>query len=170
MAGRPAVELNVETEAFRQVAAAMRREEDGKQLRKELIANFKTAVQPGVSAVQGKLRSIPRSSSVAQSPALGSYLASRVKAQVSLTGRRAGVRIRIAQTPNLRGFKMAARRLNRQSWRHPVYGKAEVWVTQNSPMPGYFDDTLAAGRARYREAVLDALAAMARRLIRRSKS
>jgi hypothetical protein len=41
---------------------------------------------------------------------------------VRLSGRSTGVKVRIGQTPNLRGFKMAARRLNRKSWRHKVFG------------------------------------------------
>lgn len=158
-------ELSVDQQAVKRLARVMRAEGDGKQLRKELIAELKDAVEPGVSAVQDRLRSIPRrSGTTASSPALGSYLAARVKPQVRLSGRSPGVRVRIGQTPKLRGFSMAARRLNRKSWRRPVFGDTETWVTQESPIPGYFDETLAKDRPKYRAAVIAALEKMARRI------
>lgn len=161
-------ELSVDQQAVKRLARVLRDESDGKALRKELIGELKDAVEPGVSAVQGKLRSIPRRSGTAgSSPALGSYLAARVKAQVRLSGRSPGVRVRIAQTPKLRGFTLAARRLNRESWRRKVFGDPDVWVDQKSPIPGFFDDTLAEGRERYRAAVVRALESMARRIVAR---
>lgn len=166
--GKPAFELSVDQQAVQKVAKALRAESDGKTLRKELMAELKTAVAPGVAAVQGKLRAIPHRSGAAGSPALGSYLASRVKPSVRLSGRSTGVKVRIGQTPNLRGFKMAARRLNRKSWRHPVFGDTKTWVTQQSPIPGYFDETLARDRGTYRAAVIRALEKMARKLAART--
>lgn len=172
MAGKVGVELSVEQQAIQQVGRALRGEADGKALRKELIGELKTAVEPGVAAVSGKLRSMPHTSAAqgrggASGPPLGTYLAARVKATVRLSGRSTGVRVRIAQTAKLRGFALAARRLNRQSWRHRVFG-GDVWVTQQSPMPEFFDQTLAAGKGTYRAAVLRALEAMARRIAGRA--
>lgn len=160
---KAAVEFTIEQQALRKLSSALRKEADGKQLRKDLIAELKTAVAPAVSAVQGKLRSIPHNSATTSNPPLGTYLAQRVKPQVKLTGRTGGVKVRIPQTPNIRGFKMAARRLNRHSWRHKVFGH-DVWVTQLSPIPGYFDDTMRSGRRQYRAAVLRVLEQMARRI------
>lgn len=162
-------ELTIDQRALQAVRAALMAEADGKQLRKELVAELKDAVQPAVSAVQGKLQSIPHASAAASNPPLGSYLAARVKPQVKLSGRQTGVAIRIQQTPKLRGFAMAARRLNRSSWRHKVFGK-DVWVEQTSPIPGYFDETLQAGKEKYRQAVLDALEKAARRIAERSRT
>jgi hypothetical protein len=156
MPGKAALNVKVDDQAMRELGRAIRKETDGKQLRKDLVAELRAAVAPGVSAVQGKLRAIPQRSATQAKPALGSYLAARVKPSIRLSGRTPGVNVRIGQTPNLRGFKMAARRLNRKSWRHRVYGR-NVWVTQKSPIPGFFDDTLAAGRAQYRAAVVAAL-------------
>lgn len=163
-----AIELSVDQRAVQRVRRALREEEDGKTLRKELVADLKKAVAPGVSAVASRLSGIPNHSATPSSPALGSYLASRVKPQVRLSGRSTGVAVRIGQTPNLRGFKNAARWLNRKSWRHKVFGNPEVWVTQQSPMPGYFDDTLSRGKDDYRKAVVQALEAMARRIAGRA--
>lgn len=167
MAGRPGIELSIDQKALQALRRAMLAEADGKQLRKELVGELRSAVQPGVSAVQGKLRGIPHSSGTASSPALGSYLASRVKPQVRLSGRSTGVAVRIAKTPKIRGFTYSARRLNRTHWRHRVFGR-NVWVEQRSPIRGYFDETLQAGKKAYRKAVVEALEKMARRIATRT--
>lgn len=164
--GNEEFSVRVDSDMLNILGKKMRTESDGKQLRKELLADIKSAVAPGVSAVQGKLRSIPSGSASTGSPALGSYLASRVRPQVRLSGRTTGVAIRIGQTPNLRGFTFAARRLNRASWRHPVFGH-DVWVDQESPIEGYFDTTLAAEKDKYRAAVINVAEKMASRLARR---
>jgi len=160
--------ISVEAEAMRQLGQAFRREADGKALRKDLTKQINSAVAPGVSAVQGVLRAIPHPSAAQSSPSLGTYLASRVKVQVRYAGRSTGVAVRIGETSNLRKFRLAGRYLNRQSWRHRVFGH-NVWVTQRSHIPGYFDDTLARDRDKYRDAVVDALGEMARRLMERRR-
>lgn len=166
---KPPFELSVDQRAVQRVSRALRAEEDGKTLRRELVADLKDAVAPGVSSVAGKLRAIPSAArGTAASPPLGSYLASRVKPQVRLTSRQTGVAVRIPQTPALRGFKLAARRLNRSEWRHKVFGR-DVWVTQRSPIPGFFDDTLSAGKTTYRKAVVSALEKMAQRIAERAR-
>lgn len=162
---RPPYELTVDQQAVQKVVRAIRAEEDGKALRKELAGNIREALAPGVSSVQAKLRQTH--SQHPSSPALGSYLASRTRAQVRLTGRSTGAAVRIPQTPALRGFKQAARRLNRTSWRHKVFGR-EVWVTQNSQIPGFFDNTLQQGKSSYREAIIKALKEMAQRIATRA--
>lgn len=161
MAGKTGIEVSIDQSKLIGLSKALKAEANSALLRKDLIANLRAAVQPGVSAVQQKLSAIP-SGSTPGNPSLGGYLKTRVKTQVRLTGTKAGVRVRIPQTPNIRGFKMAARRLNRPSWRHPVYGKA--WVVQISPIPGFFDDTLAARKEEYRAAVIAACRKMSWRL------
>ena len=158
--------IRIDASDLARVARAMRAEADGKQLRKELVAELKTAVAPAAAAVAGKLRAMPHSSAAQASPAMGSYLASRTKVQVRTSGRSAGVAIRIPQTPNLRGFRYAARRLNRDGWRHRVFGH-DVWVEQRSPIKGYFDDTIKPDRDKYRQVVLDILTRFAQRIARR---
>lgn len=167
MAGKAPFELTTDQRAMQLVAKALGAEADGKQLRKDLISELRQAVAPGVSAVQGKLRAIP-SKGVSSTPALGSYLASRVKTQVRLSGRSTGVRVRIGKTDKLRGFTYAARRLNRKTWRHKVFGR-DVWVEQRSPITGYFDETLSAGKRSYQAAIRAALERQARRIAARAK-
>lgn len=157
--------FSVEAEAMRQLGQAFRRVADGKVLRKELTKNIRDAVAPGVEAVKSVLLAIPHNSIASPSPRLSTYLAARVKVDVKYSGQSTGVRVRIGQTPQLRNFRLAAKYLNKSSWRHPVFGNKNVWVTQQSHTPGYFDDTLAENRDKYRDAVVDAIGAMARRLM-----
>lgn len=157
------IELAVDQTKLVKLSKLMRAEYNSKRLKLDLIAEFKEIVGPGISAVQSKLRAMPHETARETSPALGSYLAERVKLSVRLAGASAGVKIRIAQTPNLRGFKLAGRRLNRVSWRHRVFG-SDYWVEQTSPIPNYFDETLMSYKAEYNEAVLAACRRMAFRI------
>lgn len=159
--------LSVQQQRLKSVGVAMKAEADGKLLRRELIADLRLAVAPGIEKVRGKLRALPASATGIQ-PALGSYLASRVRAQVKFSGRRTGVSVRIGKTPNLRKFNVSSRVLNRGEWRHRVYGK-DVWVTQRSPIPGFFDKTLKADKRAYRAAVLAAVDKMERRMAARAR-
>jgi hypothetical protein len=47
MAGGPPFQLRVTHEGLDQLARALKAEEDGKQLRKELAANLREALKPG---------------------------------------------------------------------------------------------------------------------------
>jgi hypothetical protein len=157
------IELTVDQSKLVRLSKLMRAEANSKALKAELVAAFRAAVEPGINEVKSKLQGMPANGTVSK-PALGSYLASRVKLSVRLSGRRAGVFIRIPFTPNVRGFKLAARRLNRDVWRHPVYGNKTVWVEQESPIPGYFDEALMKYKEEYRAAVIAACRRLAMRL------
>jgi len=164
---RAKIVLSIETQAIQNVQKAVLREADGKALRKDLRTDLKSAVQPGVTEVQQKLRGMPSSSA---KPALGSYLASKTKVAIRLSGRRTGIRVWIPFTPQLRGFTNAPRYLNKGFWRHTVFGNKNNWVGQVSPIPGFFDDTLKAHKEEYKQGVLNALHDMAQRIARRSSS
>lgn len=167
MGEKPPIELSVDQKQIQAIAKALKSEEDGKQLRKDLIADLKVAVAPGVSAVKSKLQAMPGDTAHA-SPAVGSYLASKVVAQARVSGRNTGVAVRIKKTPQLRGFINAARRFNQESWRHKVFGR-DVWVEQTSPIQGFFDDTLKERKDVYRVAILAAVKSMADRVAARAK-
>jgi hypothetical protein len=179
--------LSVDQRDIQSVGRAMKAQGDGKALRKDLIVSLRAAVQPPIDQIQGKLRATPHSGLTSKSPAMGTFLASRVKAQVRLSGFSTGVAVRMAKTPQLRGFAMASRRLNRTSWKHPVFagGLASAdpqtgsgrhrqaasrgEVEQISPMPDYFDDILNEDKELYRAAVVVALERMKLRLAARSE-
>jgi hypothetical protein len=163
------VDLTVDQRAVQRVAKALKAEADGKALRKDLIAELKTAVAPGVSSVQGKLNAIPHTTAAVSAPTMSSYLSARVKPVVRLSGQRTGIQVKIRKTPQLRGFTNAARMLNLGTWRHKVFGR-DVWVQQVMPtMKGFFDDTLAHDKPIYRAAVIGAVEKMARRVASRAK-
>ena len=155
-----ALEITVDASQLRRVASVLKAAEGGAELRKDLIKDIRVAVQPGTDQVKAKLRSMPASDA---NPPMGGYLATRVRTSVRLSGPSAGVRVQIGQTPGLRKFKLAARRLNSGSWRHPVFGRGG-WASQSSPIPGFFDETLRAGKERYYEAVVLAVRQLAARL------
>lgn len=162
----PRFELSVDQRMLVGLRAAMRAEEDGAQLKKELIASFKVALQPGIDQAKSKLSAIPHHGSAIPTPGLGAYLAPRVKASVRLSGRSVGVSVRMPQTPGLRKFGKAARWLNRGKWRHKVFGR-EVWVEQQSPIPGFFDDAFREDREKYRLACIESVHWMFRRIAER---
>jgi hypothetical protein len=149
---------------LKSLSRAMKAEEGGALLRKDLIVGLRAAVQPGQAAVKEQLRAWPHGGATVASPALGSFLASKTTTQVRLSGRRTGVAVRVARTPNLRGFRKAGAALNSAAgWRHKVFGR-DVWVQQTSPQPGFFDKTLLRGKSACRAAVLKAVKSMERRV------
>lgn len=151
------IELSVDQRRLVALGTLLKGEAEKRLLLKGLRAAIKEAASPGVAQVQAKLRAMPSRGEA--KPAIGSYLATRVKVSTRLTGRSSGVRIRIGATSSLRGFKWAARRFNHQHWRHQVFGKGEV--VQISPIPEYFDETLFAQRGKYHAAVIAAIEAYA---------
>lgn len=149
---------------LKSLGRAMKAEEGGKLLRVELIAGLRTAVAPAQESVKSQLRAWPHGGMTQANPAMGSYLASRVRTQVRLSGRRTGVAVRIPRTPQLRGFRKAATALNSAAgWRHKVFGH-DVWVEQTSPIPNFFDDTLMKAKDACRAAVIAAVERMERRI------
>lgn len=158
------IRLGVDASGLREVSRQLRRLEDGKELRKELAAELRGAVQPAVAEARGAIMSMPARGTV--SPALRSAIAKRVLPEVHTTGRWTGVRVRAAQTPEIRGFRNAARRTqSRDGWRHPTFGRRGKgdWVKQRGK-PDWFDRSIAKHRAAYETAVREALDRWARKL------
>lgn len=163
MAARPPIELTVDQRPFVLVAHLMKAEADGKDLRKDLLREFRSAAAPLVVDLRAAINSMP--SSGVSSPALRPAIAKAIRPVIRLSGKNTGVSIRAGQTPNIRGFKNAARRMNRSSFRHPVFG-GSPWVTQVGK-PRWWEDTTAARKDEFREKVLDAVEAMADRIATR---
>lgn len=147
-----------------EVVSALRYEEDGKQLRKEMLTHLRAAVTPAVPVIRSGLMAMGGSADV--TPALRTTIASQIRVAVRTTGHRAGVRVSIGRTPQIRGFRHAPRRLNRDSWRHPLFGNREFWFTQRGA-PGYFDRPLQERRDEMRAAVVRAVEEMSERIARR---
>jgi hypothetical protein len=120
----------------------LRQLEDGKELRKAFTTQVRAELRPVVAQVKAAYTAIPSpghaSSSKARQaqPALRVLLAKATHMEVKLTGRQAGVRIRVdgRRMPDRMKSLPAYREGYKPRWRWPVFGHREVWV-QGRPRP-----------------------------------
>jgi hypothetical protein len=158
-----AVELHVEERGIRRLAIALHAEADGKKLRRDFIRELRQAVDPAKDKAKSAIMSM-HSSGLTRGQPLRAAIASQVKSEVRVSGKLTGIRVKAGSRGMPRRFAQAPRRTNSGGWRHPVFGRdTRVWVHQIGK-PGWFDDTLAAGRDDYRIAVHRAMEATARRI------
>jgi len=144
-------------------ATALRYEEDGMRLRRQLAKELRRAVAPAVAEAKGRIMSMGSAGLPHEGEPLRNAIARQVKAEARLAGKTVGVRVRVSTRGMPRGFRQAPRRTNRDGWRHPVFGNREVWVGQRGK-PGWFDDPIRARRAAYRAAVERAVTDMSARI------
>jgi hypothetical protein len=169
MAGGPPFELrSSEThEGLQALVRALRAEEDGKQLRRDLAKNMRAALRPAAAEAKSAIMSMA-SAGPGTSPALRSSIARKIRPEVKLGGRWSGARVKAFKTKNVRGFPHAPKRTNSAGgWRHPVFGDRDVWVTQRGKVD-WFDRSFEGRENTYRRAVLDAMEDMARRIADRA--
>ncbi|MER6956007.1 hypothetical protein [Streptomyces sp. NPDC000618] len=166
--GGPPFSLGVEThEGLAALTRAIRAEEDGKQLRKELAANMRDALRPGAAEAKSSIMSAS-SAGLPTAPALRSSIARKIRPEVKLGGRWSGARVKAFKTKNVRGFPNAPKRMNRAGgWRHPVYGNREIWVQQHGKVD-WFDRSFEGREGVYKAAVEAAMENMAERLAARA--
>jgi hypothetical protein len=165
--GGPPFDLQATHEGLEALVRALRQEEDGKQLRKELAKNMRTALRPGAAAAKSSVMTMA-SAGMGTGPSLRSAVAKKIRPEVKLGGRWSGARVKAFKTPNIRGFTNAPKRINRRNggWRTLTYGH-EPWRTQTGK-PGWFDDSFTNDADAYRAAVYEAMEDMARRLAARA--
>lgn len=152
-----------------ELARALKAEEDGKQLRKDLVRNLRTAVQPAAKGAKQAALAMPSKGHAG--PSLRRDVAKRIGVQVKTGGRSVGVKVRATGT-RVRGFTNAPRLLNsRKGWRHPNIGAGRRgqsdWVAQRSPRPEWFDKEMRRRDPEYQRAVRAAMDDMAKRIARR---
>jgi len=100
---------------------------------------------------------------------LRSSVAKKIRPEVKLGGNWSGARVKAFKTKNLRNFPNAPKRTNRPGgWRHPVFGDRDRWVTQHGKLK-WFDRSFEGRENEYRQAVLDAMEQMARRIADRAE-
>jgi gas vesicle protein len=170
MAGEgPPFTLGVEThEGLAALVRAIRAEEDGKELRKELAKTMREALKPGAQEAKSSIMAMS-SAGLATAPALRSSIARKIRPEVKLGGRWSGARVKAFKTKNVRGFPNAPKRTNRAGgWRHPVWGNREVWVQQHGKVD-WFDRSFAGRESTYKAAVEAAMENMARRIAARAR-
>ncbi|MGP4084179.1 hypothetical protein [Streptomyces sp. KR55] len=168
MAGGPPFSLGVETHSgLDALVRAIRAEEDGKALRKDLAKNMREALKPG--AQQAKDSIMAMVSLNGATPALRTSIARKIRPEVKLGGRWSGARVKAFKTKNIRNFPNAPKRTNRASgWRHPVWGNRENWVTQRGKLE-WFDRAFQGREGIYKQAVEQAMEDMARRIADRTR-
>lgn len=168
MAGGPPFSLGVENiEGLDALVRAIRAEEDGKQLRKDLAKNMREALKPG--AQQAKNSIMAMVSVKGATPSLRTSIAKKIRPEVKLGGHWSGARVKAFKTKNIRGFPNAPKRTNRASgWRHPVFGNRDVWVAQRGKLE-WFDRSFRGRENIYNEAVAEAMEDMARRIADRAR-
>lgn len=155
-------------EALRALGRALKEEEDGKAMRRDLIRELKKAIAPAVAEIKSGLMSIGSGGRPSEGEPLRSAVAKKITTQVKLSGFAAGVRVRARKTPGLRGFAHAARRLNSpKGFRHRVFG-SNRWVVQYGN-PRYFDDPMTERHNEFRRSVLGAMEDTAQRIADNTK-
>lgn len=166
MASDPPFELQVTHEGLDTLVRAIRREADGKALRKDLAKNMRDALRPGAAMAKSGIMAMP-SDGTGMGAGLRSGIAKKIRPEVKLGGRWTGARVKAFKTPGLRGFANAPKRTNRRSggWRTLTYGH-EPWRTQEGKRH-WFDEAFENDAAQYHAAVHEAMEDMARRLISR---
>lgn len=171
------VQVTVDQSKLAALALRLEKEEDGKALKRDLARNLREAVRPAVDEIKAgaeKIKSGSRSSvrptkkkPMAESAiSLGAAIARSINVSVRTKGRSADVRIGARKSGMPRGFTNAPKRVNAQSWRHPVYGDRDVWVAQVGN-PRFFDDPPRREHERYRRACVKAMDDMANRIAKR---
>ncbi|MFI1030728.1 hypothetical protein [Streptomyces sp. NPDC020951] len=166
--GGPPFSLGVEThQGLAALTRAIRAEEDGKQLRKELARDMREALKPGAAEAKSSIMSMS-SAGLRTAPALRSAVAKKIRPEIKLGGRWSGARVKAFKTRNVRNFPNAPKRLNRAGgWRHPVFGNREVWAQQHGKVD-WFDRSFEGRGGVYKEAVEAAMENMAQRIASRA--
>lgn len=168
------------TAEFRRVAARLKAAGNG-ELRRELGKNMRAAAEPVVQAMRSAVMATSsagvrggggqqrreftvgraRSSSerIRRRAAAGRGLRASVgrtlKTRVSTGGRSAKVEIRSQMKLMPPNQRKLPRHMNTGKWRHPVMGNRDVWVSQTTAPPGWFDRPANKGGRKIRDTAVD---------------
>ena len=155
-------------ERLRAVGAMMTAEANSWHLRRDLGAGIREVAGPIVDAQKVRVKAIP-SNGITEEPIREAVVGS-LGINIRFSGYQAGVTITAKQTPNVRGFAMAPRRLNaRRGWRHPFFGDKSRWYQQYGD-PGWFSEPPFEHLAEFNAAALAAVVAMEARIISKAKA
>jgi hypothetical protein len=173
--------LEVSAPDLADLATALKYEQNGAVMRRDLLRGLRAAVKPAAEEAKSSIMSMPAGGLRQQSNGtwhLGSKkqaggsmrraIARQVKTEVALTGRAAKVKVKVKKKSMPRGFTNAPRAYNSaKGWRHPVIGtEGRRWVQQIGK-PGWFDYPLRSGKDRYRAAIERAMQDTADRIARK---
>lgn len=165
--GEPPFTLRCTHEGLDSLVRALREEEDGKQLRKDLAKEMREALKPGAVQAKSSVMAMVSHGGMRTGAPLRTSIARKIRPEVKLGGRWSGARVKAFKTKNVRNFPNAPKRTNRASgWRHPVYGNREVWVQQRGKIE-WFDRSFTGREGLYKQAVEAAMENMAQRIASR---
>lgn len=130
---------------LRRVSRELRRM-DSPEVKKRFRKELRAAAAPLVPRVRSSIRSIPSSRGYSPDGLRGS-MARATRLEVKTVGKQAGVAIRVDGRKMPSHMKsLPAMVEGKKRWRHPVYGRRDVWVTQ-TPHPYFYSSLRAAGPA-----------------------
>jgi hypothetical protein len=166
MAEPSPLDVSVSVDGIQALGRALSAEADGKALRKELAKNMRGALNPAADRAKTGIMSM-RSEGHTAGPGLRTAIAKKIRPEVKLGGRWTGARVKAKKTPGLRGFANAPKRTQRPGgWRTKDWNGS--WRTQVGKFD-WFDRAMAGRDDVYKQAVLDAMEAMARRIADRAR-
>jgi hypothetical protein len=167
MAEEPApLRVSVSVEGIESLGRALAAEEDGKALRKELAKNMRAALNPAADMAKSGIMSM-RSDGTGQGPGLRSAIAKKIRPEVKLGGRWTGARVKSKKTPAIRNFPNAPKRTQKVGgWRTKSWNGS--WREQIGKFQ-WFDRAMAGRDEVYKQAVHEAMEAMARRIAERAQ-
>jgi hypothetical protein len=166
MAEPSPLDVSVSVDGIQALGRALSAEADGKALRKELAKNMRGALNPAADRAKTGIMSM-RSEGHTSGPGLRTAIAKKIRPEVKLGGRWTGARVKAKKTPGLRGFANAPKRTQRPGgWRTKDWNGS--WRTQVGKFD-WFDRAMAGRDDVYKQAVLDAMEAMARRIADRAR-
>lgn len=154
------ITLSVDQQALQALGRRFKQEADGKQLRKELTASFRTEAAGGVAAVRSAvlaLSGVPTEVKTA--------VAAKTRVTVRLSGRSTGVSIALNKNA-APGFSNAGRAFN-VGWNHPAWGNGAE-IPQRANRMNFFDETLEPLSPQVKAAIQQVIEDMAQRLAGRA--
>jgi hypothetical protein len=162
----PPVALDIRVRGLTELVRAIRREEDGEELKRELAENLADAMKPAAAMARGAIMSMA-SAGMGESPGLRSAIAAKILPEIKLGGTWTGARVRAYKTYGTRRFPNAPKRTqNPRGWRTQTYGNG-TWRTQRGK-PYWFDRAMQGRTDEYKKACARAVEAMARRIASRA--
>ncbi|WP_199444456.1 hypothetical protein [Umezawaea beigongshangensis] len=160
------VHISAEERKLRDLARALRSEEDGKAMRRDMVREMRAVLNPTRNAARAAIRAMPSNGHAGLK--LRSVVASKVMVQIKPSGRFAGAALRAKKTPSVRKFRNAPKRLNaRKGFTHPAINNPSARIHQMG-RPGWFDDTTRRDRAKHKRAMAGVLRAAEQRITSKS--
>jgi hypothetical protein len=158
--------IKVDVRQWRTVSKLLRAMPNHKDIRKQLLLELRKVAEPAADKARQNILGMSSKGARHKGGSLRAKVAKRVQTKATLGGRKAGVRVLVAQRIGLpRGFFNAPAQLNRKSFRHPVYGRPDSWTVQVGE-PGWFDLPLIASRRAASQAAVKVLQQFSEDMVR----